>query len=240
MPDHTSDSPNLPPLKRCTKCGIEKPATPEYFLRQKSLPSGMTPHCKECNKKRGKEYYESNRDKESLRLRRYQENNKERIKEYNKQYRLDNLEKRRQEHKDYYEAHRDAQRQRMSKWIKNNRGKLRVIHSRYRARKKSLPDTFTAEQWQSALDYFNNCCAVCGRTQGLWHKLVPDHWIPISSRDCPGTIPTNIVPLCHGQQGCNNRKRDKNPEQWLIEQLGAKKAKQILKRIQDYFDSLKR
>lgn len=53
---------------------------------------------------------------------------------------------------------------------------------------------------------------------------------------CPGTIPGNMVPLCHGMFGCNNSKADKDPEIWLIKRYGKRKATIILKRINVYFD----
>ena len=42
-----------------------------------------------------------------------------------------------------------------------------------------------------------------------------------------------------GDGGCNNSKRNQDAEQWLIERFGERKARQILARIQQYFDSLK-
>jgi len=34
--------------KKCSKCGEEKPATPEFFARQKNVKSGIRSRCKEC------------------------------------------------------------------------------------------------------------------------------------------------------------------------------------------------
>ncbi len=52
----------------------------------------------------------------------------------------------------------------------------------------------------------------------------------------------NVVPLCHARPGvpcgnpaCNQSKNDKDPEAWLLERFGARKAKAILKRINAYF-----
>ncbi|MGZ4659718.1 MAG: endonuclease VII domain-containing protein [Arthrobacter sp.] len=35
-------------VKRCPACGESKPATPEYFYRDKHRPDGLTPRCKVC------------------------------------------------------------------------------------------------------------------------------------------------------------------------------------------------
>jgi hypothetical protein len=44
-----------------------------------------------------------------------------------------------------------------------------------------------------------------------------------------------MIPLCHGVGGCNNSKKDKDPETWLIARVGKRKAATILKRIRAYF-----
>jgi hypothetical protein len=66
-----------------------------------------------------------------------------------------------------------------------------------------------------------------------------DHWIPLSSPGCPGTVATNMVPLCHGIGGCNNSKCDRDPQGWLLEKFGERKALEILERIPAYFRQLK-
>lgn len=46
-------SPSIP-LKRCTKCGQEKPETHEFFSYHKMGRNGLWPTCRECNKKPSK------------------------------------------------------------------------------------------------------------------------------------------------------------------------------------------
>lgn len=121
-----------------------------------------------------------------------------------------------------------------------NPTKGEIKNQKRRARELSLPNAFSPSDWNHALVYFNGVCAVCGRPPGLWHTLSVDHWIPLSDVEhCLGTVPANIVPLCHGIDGCNNSKGDSNPIEWLNRRFGPRKAKRILKRIQAYFDSLK-
>jgi hypothetical protein len=111
-------------------------------------------------------------------------------------------------------------------------------NARRQARKRNLPVAYTKSDWDRALAYFGGICAVCGRPPGLWHTIAADHWIPLSSPDCPGTIPTNIVPLCHGIDGCNNSKHSRLPIDWLIDRFGKREAKRIAKRIDTYFKLL--
>ena len=118
-----------------------------------------------------------------------------------------------------------------------------IVSANKGAKELSLPHTLTLEQWEHALDYFDNRCAVCRRdTTGiLTARISVDHWIPLSYEgdDNPGSVAHNIVPLCLNRRGCNNRKRNKLPTVWLQRAFGKRRAKLIAARIQEYFDSLK-
>ncbi|MCC6973194.1 MAG: hypothetical protein IT322_04195 [Anaerolineae bacterium] len=105
----------------------------------------------------------------------------------------------------------------------------------YLLRKKRLPNTLRSRDWERCLEYWHYQCAICGRPRGLWHTLAQDHWIPLSHPDCPGTTPDNILPLCHGEGGCNNSKGKKDPILWLREKLGSRRANQKLREIESYF-----
>lgn len=105
----------------------------------------------------------------------------------------------------------------------------------YDLRKQKLPKAFSARDWDSALQYWGYACAICERPRGLWHTLAQDHWIPLTDPHCPGTVSVNILPLCHGEDGCNNSKGKKQPEIWLEAKLGKRRANKKLKEIAAYF-----
>lgn len=100
--------------------------------------------------------------------------------------------------------------------------------TRREMRLANLPNSFTRKQWTYAVDYFGRACAVCGE-HGNYRTLHRDHWIPVASPYCPGTIATNIVPLC---KKCNLSKNSKYPDVWL------KNNRQVFARIEAYFASL--
>lgn len=240
--------PQLPDgFKRCTKCDTVKPLG--EFSRGSNFKSGYRSVCKDCER----QYRRENRERRSEYIKQYCQENRKKITEYQKQYHQKNPEyqkqyyqKKRKQITNHIRQYRQVNRETI--WAntteyqrlhrQENRERYRVYEANRRARKRALPDTLTPSDWQTALDYFNHTCAVCGRQRGLWHTLAADHWIPLVSPDCPGTIPTNIVPLCHGVGGCNNSKNDKHPETWLKEQFGDKQAKKILQRIGAYFESI--
>lgn len=118
------------------------------------------------------------------------------------------------------------------------RARMYTYEANKRARKKSLPHSFTIEQRAFAIEYFHNSCAVCGRQLfDLFgeHKLAFDHWIPLSSPECPGSTVTNLIPLCHGVNGCNNSKHARDPHEWLTARYGKRRAQAIIDRIEAYF-----
>lgn len=215
MPNDTT------PTKICYKCGQEYPATTEFFHANKTKTDGLTGRCKPCARAYQHEHYQANREKRQEQIRAYTQANQEKTREYRQQYYQVNREKVNEKHRAYYQVNREASR-------------VRLV--RRRARKRSLLDTFTLEQWRTCLEYFHHTCAVCGsQLRDLFGNIEPhaDHWIPLSSDECPGTVADNMVCLC---SECNRSKFAKPPEQWLIEKFGKRKALQILERVNAYFE----
>lgn len=138
--------------------------------------------------------------------------------------------------------HPDQTRAIARKWAAEHPDRVRATARKRRTIKQLLPCAFTPKQERHMFEYFNHCCAVCGRSlNGLFHTGAGDHWIALSDPrlDNPGTVAANMLPLCHGIDGCNNSKYNLDPVAWLTEKFGKRKAAQILKRIETYFESVK-
>ncbi len=216
MDDHTTTA----PLKQCSKCMKSIPATEEYFSRRKESRDGFTRQCRQCRQQHMVEFRRNNEDYQS------RERNRKQSPDYVQKNNAKNAESRK---KARYGS--DDQRARI-------RELDRIRQQRRMARKRSLPDSFTHLDWERALSYFHGCCAVCGRQlyDLFGHREAEaDHWIPLVSPDCPGTVASNIVPLCGGVGGCNNSKSTKNAKEWLTSKFGNRKAHEIECRIQTYF-----
>lgn len=110
--------------------------------------------------------------------------------------------------------------------------------ARRRTRLKNLPSSLTQEQWLFSLYYFNYRCAVCGKPFKET-KCSLDHWYPISKQNSPGHVVTNVVPLCMGKNGCNNKKGNKDPNEWLVKEFGAINGYQIAQKINFYFKTVR-
>lgn len=237
---------NAVTTKRCNKCGIEKPIS--HFNKHKSNRDGLELRCKACRAEYDRQRHTVNREQDNERCRQYNAKNKEALAEYALQYRDEHRDDLRERHRQYRTQNRNALSKYFREWKdKNpdyfsrynaeNTDVVRAYQSRRRARVRGFPHEFGASDWQYAVDYFGGCCAVCGRQPGLWHTLAADHWIAVTSPDCPGTVPWNIVPLCHGNNGCNNSKHAQNAHEWLIERFGGKKGRAIEQRIKSYLDA---
>jgi hypothetical protein len=94
----------------------------------------------------------------------------------------------------------------------------------------NLPDP---NDWENCLVYWENRCAICGASPSPESALVQDHWVPRSLNICPGTIVTNIIPLC---SLCNSTKLNIDGYFWMVEKLGKSFADQKMREILDYFD----
>lgn len=260
---------SIPPLRRCTKCLQEFPATPEYFFRRTASKSGLQAVCRECASKyytqrnRAKGHKPKNylliegNERRCIKCHQWKTNTPEYFyrdaskadgispicktcaNTQKQNWRANNPDKVRAGARRDWLRNIEVIRERARLFVRNNPHKVKVHYQKRQARKRSLPDTLTQDEWQRTLEYFNGCCAVCKRPPGLWHTLAMDHWIPVAHPECPGTVRTNAVPLCHGIDGCNNSKGNKLPAEWLTEKYGARKGRAILKRIQTYLDNVK-
>lgn len=124
-------------LKRCTKCGEEKPATPEFFYRDKSLKCGLRPRCAICEAARTKIYHSRPEYHEERRA--YREANKERE---------------RARTRTYYEANKEHLRQMDKIWSEANKGRIQAAE---RKRRYGI----SAEQWDAIYRVQGGCCALC-------------------------------------------------------------------------------
>lgn len=228
------------PQKTCTKCGETYSATPEFFTRDKNKPDGLFSWCKPCKSSSDK-YYRNlpearQRDFDRKRSPEYRERNREYARSCREDPEKNKVilgRKRSPEYRALERASKKALRQKPRYRLLHN-----IRNHNRRARNKLLEAHFSDTDWLNCLLHFNHSCAVCGRPQGLWHTLAADHWIPLSHPNCPGTVPVNIVPLCHGIGGCNNKKGDRQPDEWLFGQFTNAKARSIIKKIQGYFECL--
>jgi 5-methylcytosine-specific restriction endonuclease McrA len=96
-----------------------------------------------------------------------------------------------------------------------------------KARIRLMKKEYTKEDWQKALEYFDNSCAYCNEKRD---DLQQDHFVPVN--DGGTYTPDNIVPAC---PPCNSSKQKIDPFEWLV--VRKRRLREYLK-IEEYFESL--
>lgn len=105
--------------KHCSKCKEAK-STAEFY-KNKSSSDGLTSWCKSCIK---------------LGVKKYQENNPEKVKEYNKKYRKNNPEKGKEYAKKWRERNPEKLKEKSRKWRENNPEKEKERKKKWYENKK--------------------------------------------------------------------------------------------------------
>jgi 5-methylcytosine-specific restriction endonuclease McrA len=76
-----------------------------------------------------------------------------------------------------------------------------------KARIRGMVKSYTQEDWQKALSYFENKCAYCGKSG----HMQQEHYYSVL--DGGTYTPDNIIPAC---SKCNSSKSNKDPLEWLL------------------------
>lgn len=242
------------PERRCSRCKQMFPLTLDYFYRDSSNKSGLGYYCRNCSAIHSKspegrraqhKYAASSKGKSRREERKKSGERKKTVDKYNASDKRKVTLARYQStvsFKHTQRKYRLSPKGQAGELRRNKSLATKVIKQRYRAKKRGLPATLTAEDKLRAIEYFGGCCPVCGRPfKDLFgtHTVSFDHWwIPLSRNG--GYTSDNVIPLCFGVDGCNNSKNDSDPVDWLNRRYGKRKAKQILKRIEAYFLSVRR
>jgi hypothetical protein len=232
--------------KQCRDCESVKPF--DQYMKSRSCVGGRRPECSECAKKFAKEYHY----REDIQQKTYKYNRSEEVKQRRRKYESEpDYKARKSEYdtkperraiKNEYQRREDVKARKREYYKQPEVKKQTAIHKlRRRSRELSVEHTLTAQEWKRALEYFDNCCAVCGCSKSKTRTIAIDHWMPLSKGGA--TTALNIVPLCHSlkgdQNGCNNLKNARLPEKWLLERYGAEIGQVILFRINQYFNWVK-
>lgn len=217
-------------LVRCTQCGELKPWRIGAFKSEHGKPRMP---CVECDTKRRSKNAVANVERErksgTSRMAKWREANPVKVYEANRKPRS---------------FDRKLARERINQWRRTHPYARRVEVQKRKTMKLKLPNSFTKANWEKCMQFWENRCCVCGRTAGDGFSLAIEHWIPLADPgpDNPGTVPWNILPMCHAQNGahggCNNAKWKRDPIEWLMYRLGEKLAKIKLSEIQTYFSSV--
>lgn len=245
----------------CTKCGRVLPAD-QFYPRKRSCKDCGRAASRVAMRKRRQEFpelireqkrqayrnrpaehkeqsrksYLAHREKRLAYAAQYREQNRDRLRNWLREYRAAHPEKQRESDRKFRQRNRERIVARDSEYRKANRV---VIRLRNRSRRVSLRYSvgqFNQIDWEHCLAYWHNACAICGAIAGDNLIIAADHWIPL--RKGGRTDRANIVPLCHGVNGCNNHKNSHMPLDWLVNEYGTEIGNAKADAVAAYFASL--
>lgn len=231
--------------KACGKCEEVKPIS-EFSKSNTGRPGrdGYRAECKSCQSKYRRKWYQDNRedqieyaksyianrpgiykekyaknrDKIIERKRRYDNENRQLIRQRSrerywkdpqrardkiKKWAKNNNEKIKIQRRKYREQNRDKVRVGIRRFYRNNPGKTHEYQNRRRAAKLNNGGSYTTQEWEFLCEFYGHICLRCGThaNDTPEGKLSPDHVIPLS-RGGSNDI-SNIQPLCYT---CNLQK----------------------------------
>lgn len=145
-------------LKRCTKCGEEKPATTEYFMAQKDR-GVLRADCRECQRASARQWKQEHADEVRAYSRQYYAEHAQEIREKARQYHQQHIEERREQGRQWRKANPDKKKEGYQRWLENNpdyhrqwRAEHRdAIRERQRERYAQNPDAYRerVRKWRS-------------------------------------------------------------------------------------------
>ena len=123
--------------KKCTKCGIEKPLTAEYYYKDNSKKLGFGSYCRLCKSEYQKNYQKNNKEKIAKRGAEYRKNNKEKLAKRRAEYYQNNKEKLAKRKAEYYQKNKERWAEYNVEYQKNNKEKLAEYKVEYRKSKQA-------------------------------------------------------------------------------------------------------
>lgn len=115
-------TPNDTPLKTCSKCGKEYPATAEYFGPDKSNKDGLLYSCRKCRAEYNREWRKT--EKAKAYYHQYYLDHIEEKHEQSKQWREANTDRKREKDREYRERNRDRVLENKRRWHRDNQQKV--------------------------------------------------------------------------------------------------------------------
>ncbi len=212
-----SSTSNNNPLKRCSACEKELPATTEFFGSSKKGKYGLRSWCKACCRKKRKAYLscpevqKHNHDVRKTYLQRPDAKERARLAEQKRRQRPEvrayqqSYEKTKRTHSGYREKERIRSRTRY--YQPNGKEKALAKNHTRRARKLNNGGTHTAQDVQTQYERQRGKCYYCKTKVGKKYHV--DHIIPLARGGSNG--PENIVIAC---STCNLSKCDRLPREW--------------------------
>ena len=177
--------------KICTKCKVEKPK--QDFHKNCQSKDGLASNCKECRNSVNRKYRKNNPQ-----YLEYHKKNKDKKREYDKEYRSDNRDSILLKKKKYYNENKERHLERSRNWRLNNRGKANSIRRKYDAKK--LQATPSWSEFDKINIVYEKAIWLSNLTGKSYHV---DHIIPLQGKDACGLHVWENLQILEGSLNCS-------------------------------------
>jgi len=200
--------------KHCSKCGIEYPATAEYFHKQGRNSEKLRADCKVCFSRKLKEYNEAHKQEKQEYHKKYHAMHREEQRVNKQRWRENNREKRREQGRRYYAKHSAKLKEKHRQWRKNSPQRMVVHAANYKARKRSAMGTHTEADIEAQFKRQKGHCYYCKcrmtKVPYQPNSATVDHIVPLDRGGL--NDPSNLVIAFFT---CNSSKGNKLPHEWV-------------------------
>ena len=187
------------PIKRCTQCGQEFPATSEYFYRDAHLSCGLMSACKKCRYEYQHRYRLENGDPVRAGEKRYRDTHPEKMRQKRERQSIELRETKRR----WYEKNKSRMTEKNRQWRREHADIIRTNNRNRKAMLRNAPGEHHIEDVRDQYRRQKGKCYYCGKKVGDTYHV--DHVIPLSRGGSNG--PDNLVITC---PDCNLSKRDRS------------------------------
>jgi len=126
-------------MKKCTKCGIEYPATTDYFYARNNRPSGLVSHCRKCSVIKSSAWNKAHPDKRKASKKRCYWKDPKADNNRSKKWREANKERHHENTRRWIAENKDRHSKKTSEWTKNNIEQSRGYWRKYAAKRATNP-----------------------------------------------------------------------------------------------------
>jgi 5-methylcytosine-specific restriction endonuclease McrA len=196
------------PLKTCSKCGRELPATTEFFQARTERLCGLQSQCRDCRREQHHDWRERHRAEEIAYNRSHYRNNHQQVLANAAAYLARNGDEIRARKRAHYAANSETARARSAAYSREHPEWNATNSRNRRALMRQAPGTHTAIDVRTQYDRQKGRCSWCG-CKVAWRRKHVDHVVPLALGGSNG--PENLVIAC---AHCNDSKGAKSPMEW--------------------------
>lgn len=168
-------------MRTCKKCLVEK--SESEFYKDAANKQGLRTVCKVCDRAQGKAYFEENKEKESIRNKKYSIENFQKIKDRKSRQREIDAEKIAEYSKKYYAENKEKRLKNSKAWYSKNAGTEHLaVKSKIKGAKRRAAKILAVAPWadKAEISKIYHMALIKSKESGIKYHV--DHIIPLRGK----------------------------------------------------------